>query len=123
MNTMKHSLSSHKICTPMTMSISNRLCMHDLYLVKLQTYLLLIFVITNIISSDNHHFFKLNFSYFYNLPGLYEYNKTIIFKYIENYTVLICSFIKWYSIRNVVYISNDRLLFKDTVLENIEICW
>lgn len=77
MNTMKHSLSSHKICTPMTMSISNRLCMHDLYLVKLQTYLLLIFVITNIISSDNHYFFEFVFLLFLQVTSfLIDLNKT-----------------------------------------------
>ena len=74
----------HKICTPMTMSISNRLCMHDLYLVKLQTYLLLIFVITNLISSDNHYFFEVEFPLFSQVTSfLIDLDKTSIFKYLE----------------------------------------
>ena len=95
MNTMKHSLSSHKICTPMTMSISNRLCMHDLYLVKLQTYLLLIFAITNIISSDNHYFFEFVFPLFLQVTSyLIDLNKTLIFRWIL-ILILIKSLFYW----------------------------
>ena len=79
----------HKICTPMTMSISNRLYMHDLYLVKLQTYLFYLFLLSQIsfppiiIIS-----FKLNFPYFTIYNVLIDVNKTWIFKNIQYYTVL-----------------------------------